>query len=269
MISNHRRPGRARLGPVLVSVVIVLICGGVLIPGIGQLGLAAKRANCHNNIKQIGLAIYNFESAMSRFPTATMPNDKLPPEKQFSWLFAILPYLEKADFYSRAKRDVAWDDKANHYSTWFSHPVYNCVHDRSRKDNPINTTYLGISGVGIDSATYSLDHPDIGIFGYDRTLKLSDIPDTSSTLMILETNTGGPWAQGGPSTVRGIEATTAFGATSPFGSTHRSGGGFFSSTVGANAGMADGSVTLMHHHVNPNVLMMLARIRGEKNAVIE
>ena len=130
------------------------------------------------------------------------------------------------------------------------------------------TSYLGISGVGADTATFPLDHPDAGFFGYDRTLKLKDVSKISSTLMILETNTGGPWAQGGHSTVRGVEPNTAFGATTPFGSTHRS-GGLFSSNVGANACMADGSVRFFQHTIDPNVLMMLARIRGEKNAAWE
>ena len=81
--------------------------------------------------------------------------------------------------------------------------------------------------------------------------------------MVLETMTGGPWAQGGNSTVRGIEPTTAFGSTTPFGSTHQS-GGYFSSHVGANAGFADGSVRFLMHTIDAEVLMSLARLRGEK-----
>jgi type II secretory pathway pseudopilin PulG len=268
MIANHRRPGRARLGPVLVSVIIVLICAGVLIPSVSHLRQTARRMSCQFNYWQIGLAIHNYHDVNGRLPTATMPNEKLLPEKRLSWLFTILPYVEAADYYRRAKHDAAWDDESNQYSTGFSHPIYNCQHVRSRKDNPITTTYRGISGVGADSATFPIDHPDAGIFGYDRTVKLSDISDTASTLMILETNTGGPWAQGGHSTVRGIEPTTALGKTTPFGSTHRS-GGLFSSNVGANICMADGSGRFIQHTVDPNVLMMLARIRGEKNAAWE
>lgn len=253
MIANHRQPGRARLGPVLVSVVIVLICAGVLIPGISHLKQSARKLRCQTNIKHIGLAILNYPDypgANGQLPTAVVPNADLPLDQRQSWMVHFNLFREGNNPNSHLDQNI----------------LFNCRGERPPAT--FMTSYLGISGVGADAATYPLDHPDAGIFGYDRTVKISDIKNTSSTLMILETNTGGPWAQGGHSTVRGVEATTALGTTTPFGSTHRS-GGLFSSNVGANACMADGSGRFIQHTIDPNVLMMLARIRGEKNAVLE
>jgi hypothetical protein len=253
MIANHRRPGRARLGPVLVSVVIVLICAGVLIPAVSHLRQTARSMSCQSNIKHIGLAVLNYPDypdSNGNLPTAVVPNADLPLDRRQSWMVLLASFLEGENPNSRINQNI----------------LFNC-----RGESPptaFMTSYLGISGVGANAATYPLDHPDAGIFGYDRTVKISDIKNTSSTLMILETNTGGPWVQGGHSTVRGIEAMIEFGATTPFGSTHRS-GGLFSSNVGANACMADGSVHWFAHTIDPNILMMLARIRGEKNLALE
>ena len=265
MIAKNRRIGRLKFGPVVVTAVIFLLCAGVGIPGVGMLRQSAKKTECQNNVKQIGLAIDNFNSSMGVFPSATMPNEKLPIDKRFSWQFAIVPYVEADNIYGRANRTLAWDDESNRYSTHFSHRVYTCGWIREKMFNSLNTSYLGISGVGTDAATFPLDHPDAGIFGYDRKWKANEVP--GQTLMVLETMTGGPWAQGGYSTVRGIEPMAVFGMTTPFGSSHNSGGSYFSPLVGANVGFADGSVRFLHHNIDVEVLKALARVRGDKTGL--
>ena len=265
MIGKNRHPGRVKFGPVVVTRVIFMLCAGVGIPGFQKLKQASQRMQCQNNTKQIGISIENYRDANGHFPTATMPNDKLPIDKRFSWQFAIVPYVESDNIYGRANRTIAWDDESNRYSTHFSHRVYTCGWIREKRFNSLNTSYLGISGVGTDAATFPLDHPDAGIFGYDRKWKANEVP--GQTLMVLETMTGGPWAQGGYSTVRGIEPTTVFGTTTPFGSPHNSGGSYFSPIVGANAGFADGSVRFLHHNIDAELLKALARVRGDKTGL--
>lgn len=257
-----------RLGPVIVTALIFLLCTGVGIPGVQKLKEASKRMVCSNNCKQISISVENYCSVMGSYPTATMPNEQLKVDQRFSWQFSIVPYIESDNIFGRADKSKAWDDEKNHYSTQLAHHAYSCGYVRDSKSNSFNTTYIGITGVGTESVNFPLEHPDAGIFGLDRKVKPSDVEHPSSTLLILETLTGGPWAQGGYSTVRGIEPSNTFSATSPFGSTHPSGGSYFTPLYGVNAGFADRSVRFVKHTIDQMVLDSLARLKDDKGSII-
>jgi hypothetical protein len=108
------------------------------------------------------------------------------------------------------------------------------------------------------------------MFGYDRRTSLDDVPDGSTfTLLILETSRdNGPWARGGPATVRGLDPadTPYLGPGRPFGGTHFAENGVFSrgGPIGCNAAMADGSVHFFQQTVAPRVLEALATAAGRE-----
>ena len=64
----------------------------LLLPAVQSAREAARRAQCVNNLKQIGLAMHNYESANGVFPPAAITDKQ--GKALLSWRVAILPYIE-------------------------------------------------------------------------------------------------------------------------------------------------------------------------------
>ena len=92
-----RRNRGFTLVELLVVIAIIGILIALLLPAIQAAREAARRAACLNNLKQIGLAFQNMESALKKFPTGIhKPPPDRPNELGWSWCIDILPYMEAA-----------------------------------------------------------------------------------------------------------------------------------------------------------------------------
>lgn len=110
-ISNKRRG--FTLVELLVVIAIIGILIGMLLPAVQQVREAARRTTCLNNLRQLGLACHNFDSALGHFPTAGGATEQFWSEpfapaygyENASWCFQVLPYIEQNNLADKRKVD--------------------------------------------------------------------------------------------------------------------------------------------------------------------
>ena len=118
----------AKAGFTLVELLVVIAIIGILIsmllPAVQQVREAASRVSCANNMRQLGLALHNYESAHRAFPPSRLdPDDQAIPssvsnhpgaESAFqSWSTLILPFIEQGNLASQYDFKQAWFDQEN------------------------------------------------------------------------------------------------------------------------------------------------------------
>src|SRR6516165_7107729 len=86
----------------LVVIAIIAILLALLLPAVQAAREAAFRIACANNLKQISLAMHNFENAHKRLPPSRWPNQGP------TWAWLILPQLEQQSIYGRWEPNVPY-----------------------------------------------------------------------------------------------------------------------------------------------------------------
>lgn len=110
----------------LVSLAIVALLTALLLPAVQSARESARNASCRNNIRQLALALHNFESAHGSFPVGhDGPDHSLPPghasDTGVNWLghmYYTLPYLEQSQIFSQVF------DGGRIKVPWYIHPDY-------------------------------------------------------------------------------------------------------------------------------------------------
>ena len=128
---------------VLVVIAIIAILIALLLPAVQSAREAARRSSCQNNLRQMGIATHNFQSALGIFP----PSFVIDPgailfTNNGSWSIhgRLLPYVEQGNAYLQVRLDLAWDDPVNKSTgvPTMRIPIFMCpseVNDRVRVDS--------------------------------------------------------------------------------------------------------------------------------------
>ena len=259
----------------LVVVAILCVVAGVAVSAIAKSRASAQNLACHNNLKQISLAVHNYRDTCGTFPIATVkgeprdnnPYDVIPAEKRLSWLYSIIPFVEQCPRFGNPAKP--WDDEENLHleaqsretNEWFPEGnvrTFECPMS-AQPSEPYRANighYIGIAG-NFPQAIYApFGTPHIGMFGYDRPIHLEDITDgTGRTLLVVEsTLNNGMWTAGGESTVRGFKNPNHMpygGKTGQFRNEH---------SQSINVSFVDGSIRSLSADINPKVFEAMATI---------
>jgi len=228
--------GRPRRGFTLIELLVVIAIIGVLIalllPAVQAAREAARRAQCTNNMKQLGLALHNYHDSVGAFPIGRMGigYDYSPQRGQRrTWAFSTLPFFEQNNLFNAINFNLQFYEAAN--TTIIRTPLnaFQCPSDspsiqepdtpyprakgnyaanwgnthfyqdeaRSGWPNPYNTGPLGLQGAPM--GVYFNGAP----FRGNRSAPLSAFTDgTSNTVMLAEVIIG-PNAAGGAYDHRG------------------------------------------------------------------
>ena len=194
----------------LVVIAIIAVLIALLLPAVQQAREAARRTQCKNNLKQLGLALNNYHDTHGTFPPGRLRSLVDGQGRCFSAYAHLLPFVDAATLYQRIDFNQSPEDAGNSVALDQTIPFFLCPSDQFRKLQGTNAVHNYPLCTG---TTYPLSPrnpggvPITGVFYENSSVRFGDIPDGSSqTVCISETIK----SEGGPTTWDGVSKTNGF-----------------------------------------------------------
>jgi prepilin-type N-terminal cleavage/methylation domain-containing protein len=231
---------RFTLVELLVVLAIIAVLIALLLPATRSARGAARRSQCVNNLKQIALALYNYEQVYKALPPAYTVDASGRP--LHSWRTLILPYLEQEALYRTIDLAKPWNDPANAKALKTPLPVFRCPESVAPENT---TTYLAIVAPG-------------GCFLPNEPRRLAEITDAhDSTLSVIEASeeSAVPW-------MAPVDADESLVMSlGPNSKLHHTGG--------TNAACVGGGVRFLKAYTPAKVRQAMISISGNDDAVTD
>jgi prepilin-type N-terminal cleavage/methylation domain-containing protein/prepilin-type processing-associated H-X9-DG protein len=279
----------------LVVIAIIAVLIALLLPAVQAAREAARRAQCLNNVMQLGIALQSYESSHELLPpgvvNTTGPILDQPKGYHYGWLVQILPFFEQRNVYNHLNFKIGIYETENFTTRTTVIRSFICPSDSST--NP------GASGVAMTN--YVGSHNDVeapisatnnGVLFLNSAVRFEDITDGSSqTIFVGEKLNNAPdegWASGTRASLRNSGSGVNQTATAPLpgpgsgddddGDSQVAGARAASATDtlsyvggysarhpgGANFAFGDGSVRFLKNSINRRIFRLLAnRADGE------
>jgi prepilin-type N-terminal cleavage/methylation domain-containing protein/prepilin-type processing-associated H-X9-DG protein len=183
----------------LVVIAIIGVLTGLLLPAVQTARESARRTQCQNNLKQIGIGLLLFEQQQQTFPIGCIGYSPPRPDQPFvrqrliSWNVQLLPLIEQAALWNEFRLDIPSYDPPNRELGAKVLPVFLCASTPS--ELRLSTSGLwrgqafsdyggiyGLEGVGRDAedpenATQTLNEQSLGVLLYNKPVMLQQITD--------------------------------------------------------------------------------------------
>jgi prepilin-type N-terminal cleavage/methylation domain-containing protein len=197
---SFKRPSRGfTLIELLVVIAIIAVLVALLLPAVQQAREAARRTQCRNNLKQLGLALHNYHDNFNVFPPSTTSIldfgvwSGTPTDYHLhSWPSRILPYIDSNPHYNRINFDLSALHPANLPVASIQVSVYRCpsytgatvsrdsLYTRF-SPNYANRNYVALGGTDIGRLWQDPD----GVICPLNSARMRDITDGSSNTYVL------------------------------------------------------------------------------------
>jgi prepilin-type N-terminal cleavage/methylation domain-containing protein/prepilin-type processing-associated H-X9-DG protein len=259
-----RRPAFSLIEVIMVMTIIAVIIG-LALPGLLTAREGARRLQCLNNLRQVSLALANYEVKYGVLPPGvvnpTGPVHNQPDDFHIGWIISFLPEMEQRGLAQSIDTRLSVYDPINSKAAGPQIRTMIC---------PADVRAGRVGGVGVSS--YAACHHDVeapidvdnhGVFYLNSSIRHEDIPDGSSfTIFVGEKRIASQdlgWLSGTRATLRNtgtpLNAGSKREAPEPVGDLV---GGFSSSHAGGgNFIFGDGSVRFLRDQINSQVYQHL------------
>jgi len=225
-----------------VMVVVVGVLIAMLLPAISQARTAARSTQSKNNLKQLGLAMHNYNDVYGMFPPGGIYTTNDEPYN--AWMTSILPFVEQANLYNQIDFNQPWTAPQNQLV--FKTKVFSFL-------NPNLGPEVSSVGGGFGASHYAGNSQ---VLKKNGSIKMFDIRDGMSNTILAGEISGGFMAWGDPENRR--DPANGFGtAPNQF-------GGPASGRPGVTMLLADGSVRFISENIDLQTLKALASPAGNE-----